>query len=118
MTSLPRNFEWFVPNDFFELPVFVDTILFPIYALVLIAYFAKSIYLYFATGFLNIGKDIVVATTAICWYVGIVALNSDYAFTVTNVIIHGVPYFALIWYMRRRDANRPDNSTGHSHPTG
>jgi hypothetical protein len=30
-------------------------------------------------------------------------LNSDYAFTVTNVIIHGVPYLALIyWYGRRR----------------
>lgn len=61
------------------------------------AYFAKSIYLYSSTGFVNIGKDIVVATTAICWYTGIVLFNSDYAFTVTNVIIHGVPYFALIY---------------------
>jgi hypothetical protein len=27
-------------------------------------------------------------------------LNSDYAFTVTNVIIHGVPYFVLVyWYV-------------------
>ena len=68
--------------------------LFPVYVLALTAYFAKSVYLYFTTGFLNIGKDIVVATTAICWYVGIVVFNSDYAFTVTNVIIHGVPYFA------------------------
>ena len=77
---------------------FVETVLFPIYVLALAAYFAKSIYLYFAKGFLNIGKDIVVATTAICWYVGIVLFNSDYAFTVTNVIIHGVPYFALIYF--------------------
>ena len=51
----------------------------------------------------NIGKDIVVITTAACWYVGIVAFNSDYAFTVTNVIIHGVPYLALVyWYGRSR----------------
>jgi len=69
--------------------------------LALIAYFGKSIYLYFTTGFLNIGKDIIVTTTAVCWYVGIVALNSDYAFTVTNVIIHGVPYFALIYFYAR-----------------
>jgi hypothetical protein len=101
MTNLPRNFEWFVPNDFFALPDLVDNILFPIYVLALVAYFAKSIYLYMATGFLNIGKDIVVATTVVCWYVGIVVFNSDYAFTVTNVLIHGVPYFALIWFYAR-----------------
>ncbi len=98
MTSLPRNFNWFVENDFFNIPVVVEEILFPVYVLALTAYFAKSAYLYFTDGFLNIGKDIVVATTAICWYVGIVFFNSDYAFTVTNVIIHGVPYFALIYF--------------------
>ncbi len=109
MTSLPRNFNWFVENDFFLLPDFVDDVLFPVYAIALSAYFAKSAYLYFSDGFLNPGKDIVVATTAVCWYVGIVAFNSDYAFTVTNVIIHGVPYFALIYFYarsRRESAGR------------
>lgn len=101
MTSLPRNFEWFVKDDFFSLPEFTAKYLFPVYVLTLAAYAVKTVYLYFAEGFLNIGKDIVVATTAICWYVGIVALNSDYAFTVTNVIIHGVPYFALIYFYAR-----------------
>jgi hypothetical protein len=103
MTQLPRNFEWFVQNDFINMPALVAQILFPLYLLSLIVYFAKSIYLYFAEGFANPGKDIIVATTAVCWYVGIVALNSDYAFTVTNVIIHGVPYFALVyWYSQQR----------------
>ena len=101
VTSLPRNFNWFVANDFFELPDFVETILFPAYVLALTAYFTKSVHLYVSKGFLNIGKDIVVATTAVCWYVGIVVFNSDYAFTVTNVIIHGVPYFALIYFYAR-----------------
>lgn len=96
-----RNFSWFVENDFFVLPALVETILFPVYVLALLTYFGKSVYLYFREGFLNIGKDIVVATTAVCWYAGIVALNSDYAFTVTNVIIHGVPYFALIYFYAR-----------------
>ncbi|HEY0460261.1 MAG TPA: hypothetical protein VGC97_14070 [Pyrinomonadaceae bacterium] len=102
MTRLPRNFEWFVQNDFFSLPQAVEQVLFPAYVLALTAYFAKSLYLYFVQGFLNIGKDIVVATTAVCWYVGIVYFNSDYAFTVTNVIIHGVPYFALIYFYARQ----------------
>jgi hypothetical protein len=109
MTSLPRNFEWFVKDDFFALPAFVETVLFPLYVAALVVYFGKSIYLYFASGFLNIGKDIVVATTAVCWYAGIVFFNSDYAFTVTNVIIHGVPYFALIYFYaktRRETAGR------------
>jgi hypothetical protein len=98
MTRLPRNFEWFVQNDFLRLPLIVESVLFPVYVLALAAYFAKSVYQYFTDGFINTGKDIVVATTAVCWYVGIVAFNSDFAFTVTNVIIHGVPYFALIWF--------------------
>jgi hypothetical protein len=98
MTRLPRNFEWFVENDFVSIPNLVEQILFPIYVIALITYFVKSIYLYFSQVFLNLGKDIIVATTAICWYVGIVYFNSDYAFTVTNVIIHGVPYFAIVWF--------------------
>lgn len=105
MTQLPRNFQWFVQNDFLPLPLFVERVLFPVYVLALTAYLGKSVYQYFNEGFLNIGKDIVVVTTAVCWYVGIVVFNSDYAFTVTNVIIHGVPYFALIWFyakFRRR----------------
>ena len=109
MTSLPRNFRWFVENDFYALPEIVEKILFPIYVTTLIVYFGKSIYLYFTENFLNVGKDIVVATTVVCWYVGIVALDSDYAFTVTNVIIHGVPYFALIYFYaksRRENAGR------------
>lgn len=101
MTSLPRNFNWFLENDFVSLPAIVGDILFPIYVAALTAYFLKSVYLYFSKSFLNIGKDIVVATTAVCWYVGIVFFNSDYAFTVTNVIIHGVPYFALIYFYAR-----------------
>jgi hypothetical protein len=101
VTQLPRNFQWFVQDDFIAAPAAVATVLFPLYVAALTAYAAKSIYLYLNTGFANPGKDIVVATTAFCWYVGIVMLNSDYAFTVTNVIIHGVPYFALIWVYAR-----------------
>ncbi len=109
MTRLPRKFDWFVSGDFFSLPETIEKVLFPVYCLALILYFGKSVYLYFAEDFINIGKDIIVLTTAVCWYIGIVALNSDYAFTVTNIIIHGVPYFALIYFYaksRRETANK------------
>ncbi len=109
MTASKRNFSWFVEGDFVSLPGLVETILFPFYVIALAVYFGKSAYFYFKDGVLNTGKDIVVLTTAVCWYVGIVALNSDYAFTVTNVIIHGVPYFALLYFyaqMRRENSTR------------
>ena len=47
------------------------------------------------------GKSLIVATTWLAWYVGIVVLNSDYAFTVTNVLIHGIPYLGLVWIYGR-----------------
>ncbi len=103
MTGLPREFAWFVQGDFQRLPVAVERLLFPVYVAALLVYFSRTVYRYLNEGFVNPGKDIVVATTAICWYTGIVWLNSDYAFTVTNVIIHGVPYFALVYaYSRMR----------------
>lgn len=102
-TNLPRNFEWFVQDDFGALPQILEQIAFPIYVLTLSLYALKSVYLGLFKNFCNPGKDIVVLTTAVCWYLGIVAFNSDYAFTVTNVFIHGVPYFALIyWYARKK----------------
>ena len=102
-THLPRQFWWFLPNDFARLPDTVERVAQPIYWLILLCYAARSLYRWMAKGEINPGKDIVVATTAACWYIGIVSINSDYAFTVTNVIIHGVPYMALIyWYGRSK----------------
>lgn len=101
--NLPRKFCWFVPNDFASLPSIIVKIVAPVYWAVMFLYVTRSLYGWLVKREGNPGKDIVVITTAVCWYLGIVAFNSDYAFTVTNVIIHGVPYFALIyWYARTR----------------
>jgi hypothetical protein len=99
--NLPRAFWWFLPNDFAALPHIIVQIVQPFYWLALALYGVHSLYRRFVRGEVNPGKDIVVVTTAVCWYVGIVAYNSDYAFTVTNVIIHGVPYFALVYFYAR-----------------
>jgi len=102
-THLPRRFWWFLAKDFAAIPAMIDRVAEPLYWAALSAYALKSFYGWAARGEGTLGKDIVVVTTAVCWYVGIVGFNSDYAFTVTNVIIHGVPYLALIyWYSRRR----------------
>ena len=100
---LPREFAWFKADDFLQVPALAARIAEPIYWLVLALYTGRSLYRGFRHTLWNPGKDIVVATTAVCWYVGIISLNSDYAFTVTNVIIHGVPYMVLVyWYQIHR----------------
>lgn len=110
--SPPRNFHWFVEGDFFRLaPVWAD-ILQPIYWCVMAAYAARSLRRGWKDDRWNPGKDLVVLTTAVCWYIGIITFNSDYAFTVTNVIIHGVPYMVLIyWYRWHHAGPTSDDST-------
>ena len=83
----------------------------PLYCAALGAYAVRSAHAWVVGGRGNPGKDVVVLTTAVCWYVGIVAFNSDYAFTVTNVFIHGVPYVALVWWYARRRA--PEAGTAY-----
>ncbi len=99
-THVPRRFSWFVAGDVVALPVASASFLLPagfaIWAVALAAYLVRAVVLW-SRGTPNPGKDLVVTTTAIAWYVGIVLFDSDYAFTVTNVFMHGVPYFALVF---------------------
>jgi hypothetical protein len=98
---LPRQYWWFLSGDFVAAPLWLADGLAPIYWCSLATYAARSFHQGVRHGRWNPGKDIVVATTVLCWYVGIVALNSDVAFTVTNVLIHGVPYLALTYFYAR-----------------
>ena len=108
---LPRGFVWFKKNDFLGAPEVLESLCWPIYCLALGLY-AVTAFLQWTKGTPNPGKDLVVVTTAACWYLGIVAFNSDYAFTVTNVIIHGVPYMVLVyWYWTRRRARAKVSAT-------
>ena len=105
-SHLPRKFWWFLAGDFAALPAVAERVAWPLYVAALGAYALRSAYGWIVRGAGNPGKDLVITTTALCWYLGIVAYNSDYAFTVTNVVIHGVPYMALVWwYARTRSAH-------------
>lgn len=100
--SLPRAFEWFVEGDFLKLPL-APVVPFArvLYVGLLVAYGARAVSVAMATRRVELGKHIIVATTAATWYIGIVATNSDFAFTAANVIVHGVPYIALLWMYSR-----------------
>jgi hypothetical protein len=99
---LPREFEWFIAGDFLPgLPKEAAEFLWPVHLAITAAYLLRQAQL-LATGRpFSPGKNLIVATTWLSWYVGIVALNSDYAFTVTNVLVHGIPYLGLVWVYGR-----------------
>ena len=106
---LPRRFVWFVENDFVAgLAAPIATALLPVYWALLVAFVARQLWLLKTGRTPSWGKVLVVLTTWACWWAGIMALDSDYAFTVTNVLIHGIPYLALTYrYGRARAAQAP-----------
>ncbi len=109
---LPRAFRWFVDEDFVALPG-LDAAL-PLLRSAWIAalggYALVAVVRALSGAPVNLGKHLVVATTAATWYVGIVATDGDLAFTAANVIVHGVPYMVLLWGFARARANEPDSS--------
>jgi hypothetical protein len=99
----PRRFVWFVEGDFVTLSsAWITRGAGVVYALLAAAYLVKEAVLYARGRTPSTGKNLVILTTALSWYVGIVRYDSDYAFTVTNVLSHGVPYVALVWIHSRR----------------
>ncbi|MCA9622343.1 MAG: hypothetical protein KC731_25135 [Myxococcales bacterium] len=109
-THLPRAFHWFMPGDFVALPAlrWLTGPMLALYLLVGLGYVARSLWHARSGHPVNWGKHLVVATTAIIWSVGIVLVDQDLTFTVTNVTIHGLPYFFLLWaYAKARAPERP-----------
>jgi len=107
-TRLPRKFSWFVEGDFLRgLPSFVANVSRPIWLALLVLFVARQVQLALASRAINLMKVVVVLTTFATWWVGIVLCESDYAFTVTNVLPHGIPYFVLVAaYSRKRYGDR------------
>jgi len=101
----PRHFNWFVAGDFVQhdwpLGRHLAT---GLYLALLLAYAAREAWLYRTTRAFNLPRNLLLAGTAASWYAGIVLFNGDLAFTLLNVVAHGVPYLALVW--SRRSAGR------------
>ncbi|MBX3442686.1 MAG: hypothetical protein KF774_09765 [Planctomyces sp.] len=112
--SLPRRFDWLIAGDFAALPAWAADVTDVLWAGLLPAYFLRSLVRGVRFRFWNPGKDLVVATTALLWYLGIVVLNSDFAFTVTNVLIHGIPYLVLLYLYWTRSTSGQGRSVWSS----
>jgi hypothetical protein len=110
--QLPRRFSWMKDGDFIAgLPAWLADLAGIVYVAVLAIYAVRAIATWRRAAW---GKHVVVVATAACWYVGIVGTNSDYAFTVTNVFVHGIPYLALVYLYARAAAREPGATTGPS----
>jgi len=105
-TSYPKHFNWFMPNDMLgvDLPELARLVLW-IHAGWMLVFVASELLLISLGAQVNWQKNILIAGTALSWYMGIVHFNGDVTFTLFNVVAHGVPYMALVWaYGRKRTA--------------
>lgn len=102
--NIDRNFSWFMAGDFVQWNIkhigLFNTIGSGIYLVVIGAWLIQE--LAFSSTRLPIGKILWVMTTATNWFLGIVWFNSDLIFTLTNVIAHGVPYLALVYFYQNK----------------
>ncbi len=116
-----RYFSWFVEGDFLTfgmLPANLESVRWflahvgnSIYWLLFLLWFVEQIVVHRSTGkAMPWGKITWILTTAFNWYLGIVYFNSDLAFTVTNVVAHGVPYIVLVFfYVERKKVIRREH---------
>jgi hypothetical protein len=118
--SSDRVFSWFVDHDFlsFHLELspwvyFGASLLFFVFMLF---WWIEDIILCKQNNLSRpYGKWIWVWSTAFNWYLGIVYFNSDFAFTITNVVAHGLPYLVLIYiYVLKKNKLSKGNWLSHA----
>ncbi|CAD0001692.1 hypothetical protein [Flavobacterium chungangense] len=109
--SPDRKFNWFVENEFFHFEnQKLLNILFWIYIGILMLYAVCTAFISIKNRFFNIPKNSIILGTALSWYFGIVYFNDDLVFTLLNVVSHGIPYMALVYF--REVESKVDNGSG------
>lgn len=103
----PRKFTWFVEDEFNWLQGLTTIIplLNVFYISVLVIYFSCTLYFTMRDRVFNWPKHAVISGTIISWYVGIVYYNNEVLFTLLNVVSHGIPYMALIYFQEIMQKN-------------
>lgn len=95
--NLPRRFAWFMQGDLLAgLPSALGPLALSLEVPVWLWFFARRVRLWRA-GRPNPMVPLLALTPALCWHLGIVVFDDDRVFTLTNVLLHGVPYMALVW---------------------
>lgn len=103
----PQSFHWFQKGDFlyFTTPLF-EKVSLGLGAIILLAYLLKEKFILKKKW--HSPKNLFLLGTALAWYVGIVFIPTDWSFTFTNIISHGIPYFALIYLTHLKESSDKD----------
>ncbi len=98
-----RNFNWFVKGDFVTGDMsMLSNVAFYVYCLIVATYVVKEVLGCVRTRTINVPRNVLISGTLFTWYFGIVHFNGDMAFTLLNVVAHGIPYIALIWMQEQQ----------------
>ncbi len=105
--SGPKNFNWFVANDFIYVngSWLIKPLQYLYFALVIV-YVLLLIKQWYNNCYFNFPKFAIIAGTIASWYFGIVYFNGDLSFTLLNVVSHGIPYMALVWVHGHKEKNK------------
>lgn len=96
--NLPRAFTWFIDGDLIAgAPRWLGDLALLAELPVLLAFLLRRLHLARSGRARGPMVPLLVLTPALTWHLGIVWLDDDRAFTLTNVLLHGVPYLALVW---------------------
>lgn len=107
--SGPKNFNWFTDNDFVYFNAHGLLIFFTVlYWINILLFLGKEVQQYLKTAALNIPKLAIISGTLLSWYFGIIYFNGDMAFTILNVVSHGIPYMALVWIYGQKHYQKPE----------
>ncbi|CAH0994619.1 hypothetical protein EMA8858_00730 [Emticicia aquatica] len=105
--SEPRNFVWFTANDFYFFPnqTIAESLKYIIWLLTGI-YYVYVLIDFIKNRTLNLPKMLLILSTQLTWYFGIVYFNGDMAFTMLNVVAHGIPYMALVYATEQKKKDK------------
>jgi hypothetical protein len=112
-------FGWFTDGDFFTFAPALQwlslsapgawlvshfyTIANALFWLLLLSWLAEEVWTHRREHLpLPTGKILWLLTTGINWYLGIVYFSSELVFSMTNMVAHGIPYLALIFFYVQR----------------
>lgn len=123
-THLPRKISWFAQGDFVSWLMYTQRLrsvgwgwsVYDVLVWLVVGVWVGSVvgwvglHVYTAKRYdvgLAWGKILWVTGTYVNWYLGIVYLDSPFAFALTNVVAHGIPYYGLV-YMYTENAWRDE----------
>lgn len=106
-SHLPLDFVWFVSGDFFSgVSSRVSNAVGVIALAVLCAWALRVFWNAWNRKLPSLQKILFLLGTILSWNIGITLFNNDFIFSFTNILSHGIPYFALVWLTEKKNGEK------------